>query len=179
LETLEAAFEGGQPVIFEIHLLEPFIAATRAAVGEMAGTEVGVRGMARKAMQHALGDIAAVIGLSRAGSSPNAAPTESIVLGFPQSTAMALAGRILSGTTIQMDQKLISDCMGEIANVVAGQAKAMLTETPYRFTFTLPPAVTDAREFRPLQSLDCLLVGFTSEYGEFALQLFLDLDPVR
>jgi chemotaxis protein CheX len=179
LEAFEVAAEGGQPVIGEIHLLEPFIAATRAAVGEMAATEVVVRGMVRKVMQHALGDIAAIIGLSKAGSPPNAAPPEFLVLGFPQSTAAALAGRILKGTTIQMDQKLIGDCMGEITNVVAGQAKAMLAETPYRFAFTLPPAVTDAGEFRAPQGLDCLVVSFTSDHGEFALQLFLDPCSLR
>jgi chemotaxis protein CheX len=174
LETFEAASEGGRPVIGEIHLLEPFVAATRAAVGEMASTEVGVRGMVRKAMHRALGDIAAVIGLSKKGSPPSAASPGSLVLGFPQGTAAVLARRILTGVRIEVDQKLIRDCMGEIANVVAGQAKAILAETPYRFAFTLPPAVVDAREFRAPQGLDSLVVGFTSDYGEFAMQLFLD-----
>jgi chemotaxis protein CheX len=175
LETFETAFEGGQPVIGEIHLLEPFIAATRTAVGEMAATEVGVRGMVRKSMHQALGDIAAVIGLSRKGSSQSAASPGSLVIGFPQGAAAALARRILTGVSTDVDQKLISDCMGEIANVVAGQAKALLAETPYRFLFTLPPIVADARDFRPPTGLDCLLVGFTSDLGEFTLQLFLNL----
>lgn len=173
METFEAAFEAGQPVVGEIHLLEPFIAATRAAVGEMAATEVGVRGMVRKSMQQALGDIAAVIGLSK-GSSPSEASPGSLVLGFPQSTAAALARRILTGVSTDVDQKLIRDCMGEIANVVAGQAKAMLAETSYRFAFSLPPAIMDANEFRPPQGLDCLVVVFTSDYGQFVMQLFLD-----
>src|SRR4029077_7899808 len=96
LETLEAAFEGGQPVIGEIHLLEAFIAATRAAVGEMCATALGVRGIVRKPMHQALGDIAAVIGLSK-GSPARVTSPGSLVLGFPQGTAAALAGRILIG----------------------------------------------------------------------------------
>ena len=59
----EVASEGVHPVIGEVHLLEPFIAATRAALSEMAGTEVGVRAMVQKTLHHALGDIAAVVGL--------------------------------------------------------------------------------------------------------------------
>jgi CheY-specific phosphatase CheX len=62
--------------------------------------------------------------------------------------------------------------VGEIANVIAGQAKAILADTPYRFTFTVPEVVA-AREFRPPQSLDCLVVAFRSDQGDFALQLFL------
>jgi CheY-specific phosphatase CheX len=197
LETFEADSEGGQPVIGEIHLLEPFIAATRAAVAEMADTEVGVRGMVRKAMRHALGDIAAIISLSRknpkiekqtlevrkepspssSSLTPNPWPSASsgfLILSFPQMTATALARRILTGVTAEVDQKLISDCMGEIANVVTGQAKAMLVETPYRFLFTLPPVVVDAKEFQPSPCLDCLMVTFTCDEGEFALQLSLD-----
>jgi len=173
LETFETAFEGGQPIIGEIHLLEPFIAATRAAVGEMAGTEVGVRGMVQKAIHHALGDIAAIVGLSRKGSLTNASPGF-LVLGFPQRTATALAGRVLTGATAEVDQKLISDCMGEIANVVAGQAKAMLAETPYRFVFALPPIVVHAKDFRLPPGLDCLMVAFTCDQGQFVLQLSLD-----
>jgi hypothetical protein len=64
--------------------------------------------------------------------------------------------------------------MGEIANVVAGQAKAMLAETPYRFVFALPPIVVHAKDFRLPSGLDCLMVAFTCDYGEFALQLSLD-----
>jgi len=174
LETFETVSEGESPVVGEIHLLEPFIAATRAAVGEMVGGEIGVRKMVRTVVHHAFGDIAAVIGLSKKGDVTAASPG-SLALSFPQRTAAALAQRILTGTTIEMDQKLINDCMGEIANVVAGQAKALLAETRYQFVFALPPTVVDAREFQPQPGLDCLLVGFTTDHGEFAMQLSLAL----
>ena len=199
METFDAAFKGGQPVLVEIHLLEPFIAATRAALNEMAGTEVGVRGMVRTALHHALGDIVAVIGLSRKRSGedqglqfgeepPNSsclrttdpwpltsASAEALILGFPQRTAAALASRILTGVTTEVDQNLIRDCMGEIANVVTGQAKALLAETAYRFVFALPPVVDDVKKFRHSPGLDCLMVVFTCDQGEFALQLCLEL----
>jgi chemotaxis protein CheX len=72
-----------------------------------------------------------------------------------------------------VDENLIRDCAGEIANVVAGQAKAMLAGGPYRFTFALPQVIADAKEWQHQQGLDCLVVAFKSDQGEFALLLYL------
>jgi len=51
----------------------------------------------------------------------------SLVLIFPQRTAEALADRMLAGVSIDVGDQLIRDCAGEIGNVVAGQAKALLS----------------------------------------------------
>ena len=164
----DIASESAQAVVGEIRdqLLGPFITATCVAMGEMAGMEVVVRAVYHKALHHALGDVAAVLGLQSA--------TEGfLVLGFPQQTAAALSRRILAGVTEEVEESLIQDCVGEIANVVAGQAKAMLAGTPYRFTFSLPEVVIGAKELRPQQCLDCLVIVFSSDMGEFVLQLFL------
>ena len=164
-----ATTDGGQPVTGEVRedILEPFIAATRAALGEMAGAEPVVRALYHKPMTHAMGDIAAVI---RLGS---AAGEGSLVLGFPQPTATALARRILVDAAKSVEEDLVRDCVGEIANVVAGQAKALLAERPVRFEFRLPQTVVNAAEFQPPEGLDCLVVVFGCDQGEFALQLFV------
>jgi chemotaxis protein CheX len=177
LDLFEIASEGAHPIIGEVHLLEPFIIATRAALGEMAGTEVGVRAMVQKTLLHVLGDISAVVGLNAVSGSPNAgAQAGALVLSFPQQTAAALTGRIMSGVTPELDENLIRDCMGEIANVVTGQAKALLVETPYRFAFSLLPKVVDSKEFRPPSpGLECLIVAFQCDQGEFVMQLFLKM----
>jgi CheY-specific phosphatase CheX len=167
LGIFEAASQGAQPVSEELRekLLEPFIAGVRAALGEMAQTELVVRAVCRTALPHPLGDLAAVVGLS-------SATCGSLIFGYPHQTAAALSRRILSGVTEEVDESLIRDCIGEIANVAAGQAKALLAETPYRLSFSLP-RVLDANdpESCPSQGLDCLVVVFVSDAGEFALHL--------
>jgi chemotaxis protein CheX len=168
LDSFEIASGGTQPVLGAVRdkLLEPFIAATCAALGEMASTEVVVRAVYQETHHHPLGELAAVLELR--------STTEgALVLSFPRRTAAALAGRILAGVTEEVDEPLVRDCVGEIANVVAGQAKAMLAGTPYRFAFSMPKGVAGAQEFLPQPGLDCLVVAFSSEQGEFALQLFL------
>lgn len=168
MESFAAADAGAQPVMAEIrdNLLEPFIAATVVALGEMAGADVAVREVYQKALHHALGDLAVVVRLT--------STTEgALVLAFPRPTAAALARRILVEVASATDDALIRDCVGEIGNVVAGQAKAMLAETPYRLVFSLPQSVVAADQFRAPLGLDCVVVAFSSALGEFALQLFL------
>jgi chemotaxis protein CheX len=153
-----------RPVAGELreHLLEPFVTATRAALIEMAGTEVVVRAVNRKPPQQTA--VTAVVGLA-------ATAERFLVLSFPKETAAAFAGRILAGVAPEVDERLVRDCVGEIANVIAGQAKALLAGTSYRFTFSLPMVVAHGPADWPPQDLDCLVVAFGSDLGDFNLQL--------
>jgi chemotaxis protein CheX len=169
LDLLAIIAEGTQPVAGEIRekVVEPFIAALCVALGEMANTEVVVRAVYRKRIDQTLTDLTAVVEFL-------SATEEALVLHFPEQTAAALAGRILAGVKQEVEESLVRDCVGEIANVVAGQAKALLAGTPHRLTFSLPRVVVGAgHELRPGQDLDCLIVTFQSEVGDFAMQLFL------
>jgi chemotaxis protein CheX len=167
LDSFAAGAVDAQPIVGEIRdmLLEPFIEAARTALGEMAGTEVVVQAVFQTSTHRAWGDLAAVVGL-------RSATDATLVLSFPKRTATALAGRILAGVTQEVDENLIRDCVGEIANVVAGQAKTMLAGGPYRFAFAIPQVIADAKEWPPAQGLDCLVVAFHSDQGEFNLQLY-------
>ena len=163
----ETACLGAQPISEELRekRLEPFIAGIRAALGEMAQIELVIRTVCRTALPHPLGDIAAVVGFSSATGG-------SLIFGYPHQTAAALSRRILSGVTEEVDEGLIRDCLGEIANVAAGQAKALLADTPYRLSFSLPRVVeAHDPELCPSRGLDCLLVILASDVGEFALHL--------
>ena len=136
----------------------------RAALGEMAGIEIHVRATAQETPQAAQGCIAAVLRLE-------SATVEFIVLSFPERTAAALTARILAEVGAPVDAVLIRDCVGEIANVAAGQAKALLADTPHRFAFLVPEVVAD--EPQPRQGSGCVAIAFTSDHGDFLLQLFL------
>ena len=185
MDITESVLESGQPITEEVPLLEPFISAVRAALSEMAATDVSVRAMVRSARPIIFGDIASVVPFPSMNEG-------ALVLGFPHQTASALTGRILASASredesptgrdssvgVELDEGLIRDCMGEIANVVTGQAKAVLAETPYRFTFSRPPSVLAAEEFQVRSDLDCLLLAFACDQGQFAMHLMLCLASV-
>jgi chemotaxis protein CheX len=158
-----------QPVSqeFRERLLDPFIEAVCLTLREWAGTEATVREVSRTAQPRTLGDVSAVLGLvsDREGA---------LVLSFPAPVAAALAGRILAETAAEPGEDLIRDCVGEIANVIAGQAKAMLVGTPYHFTITLPTILRGAGHEVPNNpGGESLLVAFGSDLGDFAMQLCL------
>jgi len=163
----EIVAEGERPVSAEIRekLVEPFITATRTALGAMANTEVGVRSVCQISSLPALSDISIAIRLTAA--------TEGwLVLSFPERTAAILSSRILTGVTADVDQQLLGDCIAEIGNVVAGQAKTLLAGTPYHFAFSLPRVIVGANDFAHLAGFNCLVVAFDCNAGDFALRLY-------
>lgn len=166
MDMSNSVAEGAQPVSAEIRerCLEPYIAAASGALAEMTGAEVSVQSVYQGRLPGKLGDIFAVVALSSASM-------ETLVLSFPRKTAAALAGRMLAGVAAELNESLIRDCLGEIANVIAGQAKAMLAGTPFEFAACIPKVVDDAYEPPPGQRPHCLVVAFSSNHGAFAMQL--------
>jgi chemotaxis protein CheX len=159
-----------RPVSQEVRerLVEPFIAAACLVLRECAGTEAVVRAVYRQTLPRPFGDMTAMLRLA-------GATEEILTLSCPMETAAALAGRMLTGVTPDPDEALVRDCLGELANVIAGQAKALLAGTPYHFTFS-PPLVLSGvgQEIRPNLGTDCLVIAFGSDVGDVALQLFLN-----
>ena len=164
----DIAAEGTQSVPPEIreHLLEPFITATRAALGEMAGAELVVRSVFETPHYLRSGDIVVELALTSTTEGP-------LILSFPLDTAASFARRILAEAA-QPDDMLIRDCAGEIANVIAGQAKALLAGSRYQLSFSIPRILSDAPSSAPQRiEQTCLTVVFGGEHGDFALQLLL------
>jgi CheY-specific phosphatase CheX len=62
--------------------------------------------------------------------------------------------------------------MGEVANVIAGQAKTLLAETPYQLLLATPRVLSGAGfEVGSLPGIEGLVVVFDSDAGVFALQV--------
>jgi chemotaxis protein CheX len=159
-----------QPVSPEVReqLLEPFITAANLTLGELAQVEPVVRSMYRTAQPLTLGDISAVLGLS-------GEPGEALILSFPASTAGVLAARVLAEVTQTPEDPLVRDCMGELANVIAGQAKTLLAESPYQLLLGTPSVLSGAGvEIGPPPDIGGLIVIFDSDAGDFALQVCLN-----
>jgi len=98
-----------------------------------------------------------------------------MTLVLPQDTASRLAARYLpEGTALTED--IIVDVVGELANVIAGQAKTILKRTPYHFTLT-PPVVTSANSFAELPGLSPTTLAVSLAFEASRLWLFVDLQP--
>lgn len=148
---------------FTHELSDPFIEAVTVTLREMAGVEAAARPAYRAAADEAFGDISAELDLTSGSAG-------CLVVSFPAATAAVVADRVLREVAGEPDTEMIRDCVGEVANVIAGQAKALLAATHHRFSFT-PPMLIDGPH-RPTFA-DRLVIPFDTDAGPFTLQLCL------
>ncbi len=69
-----------------------------------------------------------------------------LVLSFPQPTAEFLVAEMLAMDLDELDEELLHDGVGEVANMIAGYAKTRLAKTPYQFQLHLPSVVFGEEE---------------------------------
>jgi chemotaxis protein CheX len=131
----------------------------------MANSEAVVRSIDQNPPVSPSAGITAVLGLGSATQG-------CLLLNFSEQTATAVAKRVLAGATDDLSESIVRDCIGEVANVVGGQAKALLAETPFRITLSMPKVVTDPlAELDPSRGLERQTVIFDTELGAFTLHL--------
>lgn len=144
-------------------LIGPLITAVRQTLAEMVGVEVCVRAVYQRTSPTALGDLSAVLALPT--------PRDGLlILSFSAPAAETLGRRILAEVNTQPTPELIQDCVNEVGNVVAGQAKALLVATPYHFTFS--PPTTDLTKTHLLsRNVTSVVIAFDTDIGNLALQV--------
>lgn len=141
-------------------LYAPFVEAVAVALREMAAVESGPR----DGDGGAPADVSAVLPVT------TAAGTGYVALHFSEATATELARRTLAlAGAGSADAATLRDCLGEVVNVIAGQAKTLLVGTPYHFTLSTPRVETGA----PARTDGALVLAFGSEAGDFTLRASL------
>lgn len=150
--------------------LNPFVTSTALALSVMAGLEVKRGVPFVKGAFQALADISGVIGLAGRNSG-------AVVLSF----SFPLAARIyeaVTGTKASRADEGLKDLVGELANMVAGGAKAALSEVDTDFRISVPSVVAG-----PLHSVvtktetPCVIIPFEVGPDTFWLQVALSRAP--
>lgn len=102
----------------DVRLINPFVASVKDVFKTMLSTDVLISKPILKAGNESNADVSAVIGLS--GDAVG-----SVVLSFPMLTATRTASKF-SGVDMGQRHENFADALGELANMVAGAAKAKL-----------------------------------------------------
>jgi CheY-specific phosphatase CheX len=142
-------------------LVEAFSAAVPFALHELAGVEAVIREVGPATSGGATAELAAVVRLALAGREAQ------LILSFPQRTAEELAQRILAESGVSLTTDLVRDCIGEVANVVSGQAKALLVGSPSHFSLSTPTV----RPGAAADEADGRVIWFESDAGGFTVRL--------
>jgi chemotaxis protein CheX len=141
-------------------LIEAFTAAVPFALREMAGAEAFAASL--DSVSPAASELTAEIRLTTADG------VWRWVMSFPEQTARNLAQRILAGTVPEIGSEILRDCAGEVANVTAGQAKALLVGSASHFTLSTPiTGIASADGAAP----EGWVLRFDSDAGDFTTRL--------
>jgi CheY-specific phosphatase CheX len=145
-----------------------FFEAVGLTLREAAGTESALRELTELQLPRTGEGLSAALEV-------RSARVDQLVLCLPERTAQALAERVLAGAAPEgVDESMVRDCAGELVNVTAGQAKALLSGTPDRLSFSTPTVhAGPGLPLREGRSADCRVASFDSEVGELSLRVYL------
>jgi chemotaxis protein CheX len=145
----------------KLEYLELFVNSTMSVLGRIMQTELQ-KGDVRLLSAHELtGNVVILIAIQNAAG-------ESIILNMDAGTATGICGA-MNGTTFEALNELGYDTLGEVANMIAGNAVTALNNRGFDFKISVP--VTGSVEVisRHAQGLELFQVPVQSRYGEITV----------
>jgi chemotaxis protein CheX len=146
--------------------LDPFVVETIKTFEVMLGVKPEATGQTSKETTDGTYDVSAIIGISGAG-------TGGVVISFPEAVACAVASKMLREEITQVSQD-VSDAIGELINIIVGNAKRDLVKHGFRnLSVSLPNVVVGKhRTVWRTKDMPCNVVRFfTSEFGPFCIEV--------
>ncbi len=147
-----------------VEFINPFIAATLQALEVMAAVRPRRGKPFVKDGKVAKGDISGVIGLGGEA-------TGSVAVSFPAEMAKRIYAGLVGQEATELDED-VRDAVGEIANMIAGGAKATLSKDGYNFRIAIPSIVVGQGHIIEHKGKGpCLVVPFELDGDTFWLEV--------
>jgi|ERR1700677_4724700 chemotaxis protein CheX len=149
-----------------VDYINPFIEATIHTFQTMCGVVPTRQRIFLKGEGEEVYGVSGIIGLGGEA-------TGAVVLNFPEAVAVRTISKFV-GEEIPSITAVVVDGVGEITNIIAGEAKNRLIQKGYKFEIGLPKIVT-GRSYITAQnkSVPCIVISFASEFGKFCLEVSL------
>lgn len=145
-----------------VSFINHFIESTANVFSTMLGTEIKRKSLELKPGCQPTHDVSAVIGLSGKVSG-------SVVLSMESQVALSAAGQMLFEELTEINAEVV-DAVGELANMIAGGAKAEMSELALSLGLPNVIAGRDHQIFFP-GNVRPITVGFVSEWGQLAIDV--------
>jgi len=144
-------------------IAKPFIKATQEILNMMAGLEATCGPPYVKKGDAATGDVSAIVGVT--GDMRG-----SIAVSFSREAAQALAEGML-GEAIEDPAQDIQDAVGEVTNMVSGQARAGLAEIGVSVQGSTPTVIMgDGHQIRHISDSPVVAIPFSTPCGVFVVE---------
>lgn len=147
----------------DVEIAKPFIQATIQVLSTMAQIEPKAGAPYVKKHLVSTGDVSAVVGLTgeRNGS---------VSVSFSKKAAVAVVMNMLGGDVQDVVQDT-KDAVGEILNMISGQARARLAERGMTFAGSTPTVIMgDGHSISHISKGPIMAIPFTTEHGELTVE---------
>jgi chemotaxis protein CheX len=151
----------------DVSLANPFINATLNVLEIMAKVSCRVEKPYIKIDATARGDVTGLIGLSGVARG-------SVSVTFDEASILKIVSNLL-GETIETINEEIRDAVGEITNMISGQARKELSEKGRIFKASIPTVITGKNhEIRHLTKDPVIAIPFITDEGRFMIEICLE-----
>jgi chemotaxis protein CheX len=148
----------------DVSYINPFITAMMNTFKTMMNIDVKPGKPMLKSSPYPSYDISGIIGLS--GSAQG-----SIAISFPKIIALKIVSKLI-GAEIKVVGPELADGVGELANIVAGNAKQYLTQ--FNLSISLPNVIIGKDHTIANQSgVPSIIIPFGCQLGDFAMEVSL------
>lgn len=98
-----------------------------------------------------------------------------LAIHIPDKVAMAITGSFLGMEVEEMNED-VDDAVGELANMLGGNVKSILSEKGRDIDLSLPSTIRGKQyDFQPSKDVDKFVIPFTSALGNFLVEMQLEI----
>jgi chemotaxis protein CheX len=147
----------------DAEVAKPFVDATKHVLSMMAQIDPSAGKPYVKKGSSAAGDVSAVVGVT--GDKHG-----SISLSFPKKCAIAIVKNMLGDDIVDIIQDA-KDAVGEVTNMISGQARAGLSQIGLNLQSSTPTVIFgDNHTISHVSSGPVIAIPFSTEFGVFTLE---------
>jgi len=148
----------------DVKLINPFINATLSVLETMAFITVTAGKPYVKKDNVAVGDVTGVLGLTGVANG-------TISVSFEEKCILTIVSNMFGETMERLDDD-ISDAVGELTNMISGQARRELEQIGKVFKAAIPSVVTGKNHsIRHYSEGPKIAIPFSTEGGEFTIEV--------
>ena len=149
----------------KIDFIGSIVVSVTKVIKTMASVEISRGKSLKKRGNIAHGDVTGVIGMV----APNA--LGSLAISFSQSAILEIISGMLGESFTEINEE-VTDCVGEITNMVAGGAKKIMAEKGLDFGMATPVVVTGKNHMIIHQVFETnIAIPFKTETGTFIVEI--------
>jgi chemotaxis protein CheX len=150
-----------------VDITEKIIEAAKEIFSQMVMMPISVNGDCLSTYTAFCDSISGVIGL--AGTHKGV-----LAIHIPQKVAMAITGTFL-GMEVEELNEDVEDAVGELANMLGGNVKSILSANGRDIDLSLPSTIIGQRyDFQPTKEAARVIIPFTCDAGEFVVDFQLE-----